>query len=136
MKRTFVDTYFYLALLDPRDADHERAKEISEKLEGDTVTTQWVLTEVGDALCSAADRPRFLALLDVIDTDGKVTVVAADASWFDRGLDLYRRRPDKEWSLTDCISFAVMEEERIREALTADVHFEQAGFIALLRDNG
>lgn len=70
---------------------------------------------------------------NLLETDAKVTVIPADRSWFERGVDLYRRRPDKEWSLTDCISFVVMEEEEIREALTADAHFEQAGFVALLR---
>jgi predicted nucleic acid-binding protein len=48
-------------------------------------------------------------------------------------LDLYRRRPDKAWSVTDCISFVVMEGDGIREALTGDQHFEQAGFVALLK---
>jgi predicted nucleic acid-binding protein len=51
---------------------------------------------------------------------------------FDAGLELYSRRPDKEWSLTDCISFVVMEEHGLTEALTTDHHFEQAGFTALL----
>jgi predicted nucleic acid-binding protein len=46
---------------------------------------------------------------------------------------LYHLRPDKQWSLTDCISFLVMSEEGITEALTADHHFEQAGFVALLK---
>ena len=60
--------------------------------------------------------------------------VSMDGSLFARGLDLYRERQDKDWSLTDCISFVVMKDERIDEALTADIHFVQAGFRALLRD--
>ena len=52
---------------------------------------------------------------------------------FQRGLRLYEERPDKEWSLTDCLSFVVMKDENLREALTGDQHFEQAGFIALLK---
>ena len=62
-----------------------------------------------------------------------VKIVAPDQALLDRGLALYRARPDKDWSLTDCISFVVMEREKIAEALTADHHFEQAGFLALLK---
>ena len=61
-----------------------------------------------------------------------ITITAASAELFERGCRLYADRPDKDWSLTDCISFVVMEEKAITEALTADHHFEQAGFNALL----
>jgi len=53
--------------------------------------------------------------------------------WFDRGVGLYSRRLDKDWSLTDCISFAVMDEFGLTESLTGDHHFEQAGFTILLK---
>ncbi len=56
------------------------------------------------------------------------------ADLYHRGLNLYGDRPDKEWSLTDCISFAVMSEQHIVEALTRDRHFKQAGFVALFAD--
>lgn len=72
-------------------------------------------------------------LLDALEGDPDVLVVPADASLFRRGVDLYRQRPDKDWSLTDCISFVVMEEQGLTDALTADHHFEQAGFRAILR---
>lgn len=134
MRRVFGDTYFYLALMDPRDEDHLRADEMSNQFRGEIITTHWVLTEVGDALCRPRDRPRFLSLLSVLEADRGVTILPADAKLFERAVDLYRRRPDKEWPLTDCTSFVVMQEEAIQEALTADVHFEQAGFVALLRN--
>lgn len=51
-----------------------------------------------------------------------------------RGVDLFEQRPDKEWSLVDCISFGVMQDEKLTEALTGDRHFEQAGFVALLKE--
>jgi predicted nucleic acid-binding protein len=56
-----------------------------------------------------------------------------DANLFDRGVELYDARPDKHWSLTDCISFVAMQDHGISEALTGDRHFEQAGFVALMR---
>lgn len=133
MSRAFADTYFYLALADPRDAGYARAQEASRTFRGTVVTTQWVLMEVGDALRTPRDRPRFVKLLELLAVDPNVTVVPADATLFKRGVELFRRRLDKEWSLTDCTSFVVMEEQGIREALTVDLHFEQAGFVAILR---
>ncbi len=62
-----------------------------------------------------------------------IQIVPASADLFDRGFHYFTERPDKEWSLTDCISFVVMNERGITEGLTADHHFEQAGFVALLR---
>ena len=59
-------------------------------------------------------------------------IIAASDDVFDRGADLYDRRPDKDWSLTDCISFEVMTDRAVKEALTGDRHFTQAGFRALL----
>ena len=60
-------------------------------------------------------------------------MVFASADLFDAGMTLHRDRPDKQWSLTDCISFIVMEHRQLDRALTPDHHFEQAGFKALLR---
>ena len=62
-----------------------------------------------------------------------MTIIPADRTTLQQGFDLYQQRPDKEWSLTDCISFVIMKREGITEALTGDHHFEQAGFIALLK---
>jgi hypothetical protein len=78
-------------------------------------------------------RGQYLALLDLLLEDPQAVTLAAEQSQFDAGLSLYRSRADKEWSMTDCISFVVMKERGIKEALTADHHFEQAGFKALLK---
>jgi predicted nucleic acid-binding protein len=63
-----------------------------------------------------------------------VEVASTSATKYNAALDLYQQRPDKDWSLTDCLSFQLMQERGITEALTADHHFEQAGFIAVLRN--
>lgn len=97
------------------------------------MTTAWVVTELADGLCKAGTRPIFVRLLALLQTDTQVTIVPADQGLMDRGLALYVSRPDKDWSLTDCISFVVMQERSITDALTADHHFEQAGFVALLK---
>jgi hypothetical protein len=71
--------------------------------------------------------------VDQIEADSAVRVVAVDDGLFRERLDLFRQRPDKDWSLTDCISFVLMQRERMTQALTADHHFQQAGFVALLK---
>ena len=132
MRPVFADTFFYLALLNPRDACHQQATDISRMLTPSTVTTAWVMTEVGDALAGPMQRSLFLDLLHGLHSDATVVMVPATQELFDRGVDLFGQRPDKEWSLTDCISFVVMEEHGLTEALTGDRHFEQAGFKVLL----
>ena len=78
------------------------------------------------------DRPAFLILMQQLETDPELTVVPGSHDLFERGFQLFKTRADKEWSLTDCISFVVMEQMALTEALTADRHFEQAGFTMLL----
>ena len=133
MRRVFADAFFYLALLSERDAAHGRATEIfhSGEITG-TVTTVAVLLEVADGLSSPARRGVCAGFLDDLAREPKTTVRCVDDDLFQRGLDLYRTRSDKGWSLTDCISFVVMADEGLTEALTGDHHFEQAGFAALL----
>ena len=129
----FADTSFFLALLSPDDEAHEAAETANRNLPGLVVTTTWVLTEVADALAHPRHRELFLELLSTLRGDPNVTVVPPSFDLFDRAVDLYGSRRDKKWSLTDCVSFVVMKERQIHDALTADRHFEQAGFVALLR---
>jgi predicted nucleic acid-binding protein len=79
-------------------------------------------------------RALFAKLLELIDADDRIQVVSASNSHFQRGVELYLRRHDKSWSLTDCIRFVIMERRRIKEALTGDHHFAQAGFTPLLAE--
>lgn len=132
MNRYFADTFYYLALISERDEAHAQTLELNDSLEGGIVTTQWVLTEVGDALARSDCRPLFLELLDVLASDTNTTIVEASPELFDKGVALFAERPDKSWALTDCISFVVMRELQLNQALTGDHHFEQAGFRALL----
>jgi predicted nucleic acid-binding protein len=135
MNSTFADTFYYLALLNPGDAAHKMALAVTAQRGGTLVTTSWVLTEVGDAFASPKYRSRFLALIHAIQTDPATIVVPTTDQLFQKGVDFYSQRLDKAWPLTDCISFLVMEQFGIREALTGDSHFTQAGFIPLLRDS-
>ncbi|MEX2171429.1 MAG: hypothetical protein WD851_19070 [Pirellulales bacterium] len=129
---TFADTFYYLALLNPDDAAHARAMAITAERKGALVTTRWVLTEVGDAMAAPQYRRRFVNLVQAIDSDPDTIVVPTTDDLFHRGVMLFSQRLDQTWPLTDCISFLVMQDYSITEAMTGDHHFEQAGFVALL----
>jgi uncharacterized protein len=134
MNPLFADSFYFLALRNPRDGAHTRAKAITQHIVGRTlVTTAWVLTEIGDALAAPANRAGFAKLLQFLRSKPQVIIVPPEAKVFDQGIEFYSRRIDKAWSLTDCISFVVMTDLGISEALTGDHHFEQAGFRALLK---
>lgn len=101
-------------------------------IRGGLVTTTLVLVEVADALSGTRIRTIVHEFLTTIAADPNVQIVAIDDEVLKRGIALYGDRPDKSWSLTDCTSFVVMAERGVREALTGDRHFEQAGFRALM----
>ena len=132
MKRYFADAFFFFAWWNRRDQAHGRVQDFLVEFDGDLVTTRWVLTEVADGLASTPARARVRGLFEELETDSMLTVVSSTEALYRRGLALYDQRPDKQWSLTDCISFVVMGDEGLTEALTGDHHFEQAGFAALL----
>ena len=133
MNDVFADTSYYVALLGQRDQHHARAVDLAQVCDGQTITTDFVLMEVGNWLSQTADRPLFLKLLDMLGADPQTTVMPATRDLFEAGCTLFARRMDKGWSLTDCVSFTVMQRQGLKEALTADHHFEQAGFTVLLK---
>src|SRR5688572_33488905 len=133
MKVVFVDTFYFLALLNERDPAHERAIAASREPERSFLTTEFVLLELADALSKPPLREEFKAVYRLVQSAALFRVVPASSELIRRGLALYSERGDKEWQLTDCISFVVMTGEQITDALTGDRHFEQAGFKALLK---
>jgi len=131
-----LDTSFALALASRSDDAHARALELNERIRDENVrlvTTRAVLVEIGNALSRVRHRPAALSLLRAIEGDPRIQVVPFADELYHSALELYASRPDKEWGLTDCASFVVMQRHGVTEALTADHHFEQAGFRALLR---
>lgn len=129
----FADTGYFIAQLKPDDDLHLRATAWADALREPLLTTEFVLVEVGDAFFRPLDRPKFHALLAVLHHSQTWHIVPASATLFAQGVQLHAHRPDKEWSLTDCISFVVMQERGITRALAYDHHFAQAGFEPLLR---
>ncbi|MBM4040987.1 MAG: type II toxin-antitoxin system VapC family toxin [Planctomycetes bacterium] len=133
MTTYFADSFYYLALLNRDDAKHNAAVGLSQELRGDQVTTAWVLTEVADAMAAPSQRGHFLTFLARLRANPRVTIVPASRDLFEAGIEFYAQRRDKSWTLTDCISFVTMRKRAVAEALTGDHHFEQAGFVALLK---
>ena len=133
MTPVFADTFYFLALLDSREDRHLQATEFSRASQLHILTTEWVLAEFGDAYCHPNDRADFVALYRSLLNHPRVRIIPADTRLFQRGVAFFEQRRDKEWSLTDCLSFLVMRDEGIAQALTGDKHFEQADFTALLK---
>jgi predicted nucleic acid-binding protein len=131
----FVDTAAWIALLNRSDALRPRALEVMATLQqqkSNLVTTELVLLEVADALSAPRFRAKVVTFVDGLRKSGVTQIIPGGRDLLDAGWELYRQRPDKEWGLTDCTSFVVMEQQQITQAVTSDQHFEQAGFVKLL----
>jgi predicted nucleic acid-binding protein len=129
----FLDTSFLFALAARDDALHSRARELRPSPAERWVTTDFILIELADGLSRGHQRSLALGIIDSLRGNPLVTIHSAAHDLVEAGLALYTSRPDKDWGLTDCISFVIMQREGITQALTADKHFEQAGFTALLK---
>jgi len=132
MRPVFADTSYYGALLSPKDTLHENAVRWMRTSDRRIILTEFVLLELGNGFHLLKDRVLFWEFVGELRSDPNATLIPASSDLLRAGLELYGKRLDKEWSLTDCISFVVMERHDVTEALTADHHFVQAGFQALL----
>ena len=138
MRTVFADSGHWIALLHPRDQMHERAESVAAGLgPAAIVTTQMALTEALNHLSREGERLRRLAVQMVRGLEDRpdVEVVPQTNAQFRAAVERYASRSDQRWSLTDCAGFLVMEERGITEALAYDRDFEQAGFVALLRED-
>lgn len=133
MRLVFADTFYWIALTVPADAAHERASQIKDEI----ITTDEVLSEYLTFFCATPEYMRHKAALNIqeILRDSTVRVVPQSRESFLAGLEFYRARPDKGYSLTDCVSMHTMRLQGITDALTNDHHFEQEGFRAVFRDS-
>ena len=134
MKTVFADTGYWLALLNPRDQLHGKVQSVSASLgQVRIITSEMVLDELLAGLSVPPVRAAAVNAVSTVLANPNVEVVPQTSLQFREAFDLYKNRMDKEWSLTDCSSFNLMKERGIAEALAHDEHFEQAGFVALLR---
>ena len=139
MRLLFVDSAFYIAVLNPRDRLHSAATVLRQELAAQSdvlfVTTESVLVEVLTRL-SKAGPPFRAAAADFVQRlrdDPRLTILPQDSELFADGLALNRRRLDKNYSMTDCMSMMICIGRGITEVLTADHDFEQEHFAILLK---
>jgi predicted nucleic acid-binding protein len=134
MRTVFADAGYWIAVLDPKDSLHSLALKVSQNLgRVRIVTSEMVLAEVLATLSSPPLRVKAVEAIESLQSDPNTEVIPQTGLLFQEALQRYKSRPDKAWSLTDCASFMIMEQQGIQEALAYDEHFEQAGFVALLR---
>lgn len=132
MREYFVDAWLMIALLDRADQHHRQATRLYNRLRSAfLVTHDAVLIEVLAFFAADGANARKAAVVMVRKAQAQWTVLPCHGDLFDRALDLYARRPDKEYSLTDCMSMVVMRERGIEQVLTNDHHFRQEGFDAV-----
>jgi len=132
----FVDSVCWIALLNADDElNHIVETEYKKLMKSgfSFVTSTSVLNEVANALCKPRHRDSVVEFYKRLQRFQRVLIDFVDEGLWAEGWELYENRTDKEWSLTDCISFVIMQKQDLRFAITTDKHFEQAGFSAILR---
>ena len=133
----FLDTAYAIALASKNDRFNDQANRLADQVQLENIrliTTRPVVIEVGNSLAKRGLRSAAVTLLSALESDPRVEIVPLSEDLYKKAFDMYAKRTDKEWGVTDCISFVVMSERSLTAALSSDVHFEQAGFRALRRE--
>jgi predicted nucleic acid-binding protein len=132
--RLFLDTVFIQAILNPHDQYHIPSMKLLPRVKNaqQVWITEAIFIEVGNALSTYNHRKVSAFIQQCYQTDN-ISIVNITPQLFQQGLNLYESRQDKTWGLVDCLSFIVMEQNNLMDAVTSDIHFVQAGFRALLR---
>lgn len=134
----FLDTSYLYALVNKRDEWHERAVQWEKELENKRrklITTELIIVEIADGLAALRFRVQAIEILTALESSPLVEVVTITSNLLADGIDLYGKRSDKNWGLTDCVSFVVMGERWLTSSLSVDRHFQEAGFRTLLRES-
>ncbi len=133
--RVFLDASYAIALSSPKDQYHQQSIYLANLIENNKtkmITTRAVLIEIGNSLAKSKYRQACVELITSIENDKTIEIIPVSEQLIQRSFELFRQRMDKEWGITDCISFIVMKDYAISDALSTDDHFRQAGFNALL----
>jgi len=139
MKTLLIDSCYVIAVVSRNDQHHDKAMTLSKEIQRlktlgkyRFVITRGVMLDIGLRLSKPHQKPKSIDILNAFSFDDAVEIVEITESLYDKGFATYCSRLDKKWSLPDCISFVVMQERGITEALSTDQDFEQADFIPLL----
>ena len=132
MSSIFLDTGYLIALINKRDNLHEVAVKASGKFHGPFLTSQLIFIEIANSLCLPAQRSLAINIIRKIQDDALTTIVPCSSDRFNKAFEFYKKRSDKTWGMIDCFSFIVMDEFGVKQVLTFDEHFRQAGYIAPL----
>ncbi|MBN2580159.1 MAG: PIN domain-containing protein [Pirellulales bacterium] len=136
MNPVFLDSSGLIAVIVTDDQWHSQAESVWEKLIAEKtslMTTDLILLEIGDTLSRFHQRSLAVEIYDQLSKYQNVEIIPPTPKLIATGWQLYRNRPDKEWSVTDCISFSIMSQRSIQDAFAIDHHFEQAGFKKLIQ---
>jgi uncharacterized protein len=136
MKPVFLDASGLIAVANTDDQWHRQAEAAWNQLivsNVPLVTTSLVLVELGDGLSRIDQRSLAIKLYDRLRHSPRVQIMSTTPEQEAAAWELFRQRPDKDWGVTDCASFAVMKQSGIEAAFTVDHHFEQAGFQRLIQ---
>jgi len=135
-RELFVDTSGFFALLAQRDPKHAAARKVLRRAKAEKrrlVTTDYVLDETATLLKARGEGRLAEPLFERVFASSACRVEWTDEPRFALVRAFFLKHSDQAWSFTDCLSFGVMKQLRLHDALTTDVHFEQAGFLALLK---
>lgn len=133
MNLVFADAFYWIALLNPKDTWHQRA--IAYRPQGNLITTDVVLDETLNFFSKRGSlmRQKAINLYENIQLNSTIEIVIANTDIRQMSIEVYKKRVDKGYSITDCISMVVMQQRNINDILTNDYHFTQEGFNILFR---
>ncbi len=134
MSRTFVDTAFVVALVNQNDQFHAQAAELSKKYENEPlIMTDMILFEIGNALARNY-KHEAVQIIKAFRSSAQTLIIELNSALLGRAFDMYEKYDDKSWGMVDCLSFVVMQDYEIKDALTSDYHFKQASFNILMQE--
>jgi predicted nucleic acid-binding protein len=134
--KVFADTNFWIALISKKDQLHLIAKQRLQECKGSKIFTSEMVFDEFLSSCatySTGLRKSAADMVDKIRGSEQIITVEQDTKLFIKAFEKYKKHDDKDWGLTDCSSFVIMEENGIEKALVQDGHFAQAGFVTLLK---
>ncbi len=136
-RRIFVDSFGWISLINKSDNYHQLSANLMKDLlkhQSKLITTDYILIETINALSKVQFRQAVIEFVNRIESSQSVTIIKITDKIYRSAWELYKQRTDKEWGITDCTCFEVMEMFNLKKAFTKDRHFEQAGFNILLKE--